>query len=150
MEEEVGRISHYFSKIGVAVIEVMAGRLKVGDTIHIKGHTSDFTQKVESLQQEHLTVPEAKKGMSVGLKVMHPVREHDAVFVVTGALSAMSREAAHERLRGLGAEIGSSVSKKTTCVVVGENPGSKADRAKALRVKTIGEAEFLELVGGRG
>lgn len=84
MEEEVGHISHYFSKIGVAVIEVTAGLLKVGDTIHVKGHTSDFTQKVESLQQEHQSVPEAKKGMSVGLKVKSPVRDHDAVFVVTG------------------------------------------------------------------
>ena len=71
------------------------------------------------------------------------------VFVVTGALSAMSREEAHERLRGLGAEIGSSVTKSTTCVVVGEKPGAKADRAKALGVKTIGEAEFLKLVAGR-
>lgn len=73
----------------------------------------------------------------------------DEVFVVTGALSAMGRETAHERLRALGAEVGSSVTKKTTCVVVGENAGSKADRARALGVKTIGEAEFLKLVGGR-
>jgi DNA ligase (NAD+) len=72
------------------------------------------------------------------------------VFLVTGVLSAMSREAAHERLRGLGAEVGSTVTKKTTCVVVGENPGSKADRARTLGVRTIGEAEFLKLLGGRG
>ncbi len=70
------------------------------------------------------------------------------VVVVTGTLGAMSREAAHEKLRALGAEIGASVTKRTTCLVVGGNPGSKADRAKALGVRTIGEAEFLELVGG--
>lgn len=72
------------------------------------------------------------------------------VFVVTGTLAAMSREAAHEKLLERGAEIGTSVTKKTTCLVVGENPGSKAERAKALGVKTIGEAEFLKLVAGRG
>ncbi|MBN2199307.1 MAG: hypothetical protein JW747_05595 [Candidatus Aminicenantes bacterium] len=81
MEEEIGRISHYFSKIGVAVIEVTAGLLRAGDTIHIKGHTTDFYQKVESLQQEHQAVSEAVKGVSVGLKVKYPVREHDVVFV---------------------------------------------------------------------
>ena len=84
MEEEIGRISHYFSKIGVAVIEVTAGRLRVGDTIHLKGHTTDFYQKVDSLQQEHQAVAEAGQGGSAGLKVKYPVREHDSVFVVTG------------------------------------------------------------------
>ncbi|MBM3298048.1 MAG: hypothetical protein FJY83_10690 [Candidatus Aminicenantes bacterium] len=84
MEEEVGRISHYFSKISVAVIEVTAGRLRVGDTIHIKGHTTDFHQQVDSLQQEHQSVAEAVLGASAGLKVKYPVREHDLVFVVRG------------------------------------------------------------------
>ena len=82
MEEEIGRITHYFPKIGVAVIEVTAGRLKVGETIRIKGHTSDFTQVVDSLQQEHLQVPEIKKGASAGLKVKDHVREGDKVYRV--------------------------------------------------------------------
>jgi translation elongation factor EF-1alpha len=82
MEEEIGHITHYFSKIGVAVIEITAGSLKVGETIHVKGHTSDFTQAVASLQQEHQAIPEAKKGASVGLKVKDPVREGDRVFKV--------------------------------------------------------------------
>jgi translation elongation factor EF-1alpha len=82
MEEQIGRITHFFSKINVAVIEVTTGSLKVGETIHIKGHTSDFTQKVESLQQEHLSIPEAKKGMSAGLKVKEHVHEGDVVFLV--------------------------------------------------------------------
>jgi translation initiation factor IF-2 len=84
MEEEIGMVTHYFSKISVAVIEITAGSLKVGDTIHIKGHTSDFTQQVESLQQEHLSIPQAGKGSSVGLKVMQPVHDHDRVFKVKG------------------------------------------------------------------
>jgi putative protease len=80
MEEEIGHITHYFSKIGVAVIEVTAGSLKVGETIHIKGHTSDFSQAVESLQQENLPVPEVKKGVSAGMKVKEHVREGDRIY----------------------------------------------------------------------
>lgn len=83
MEEEIGHITHYFSKIGVAVIEITSGSLKAGETIHIKGHTSDFNQVVESLQQEHQSVPEAKKGGSFGMKVKEPVREGDRIFKVT-------------------------------------------------------------------
>ena len=82
MEEEIGRITHYFPKIGVAVVEITAGSLKVGETIHIKGHTSDFTQAVESLQQENLPVPEVKKGVSAGMKVKEHVREGDRVYKV--------------------------------------------------------------------
>lgn len=82
-DEEIGHITHFFPKISVAVIEVTAGALKVGETIRIKGHTSDLTQVVESLQQEHLQVPEIKKGASAGLKVKEHVREGDKVFRVT-------------------------------------------------------------------
>lgn len=82
MEEEVGHITHYFSKIGVAVIEISSGSLKVGETIHIKGHNSDFTQTVESLQQEHQAVSEAKKGGSYGMKVKDPIRVGDRIFKV--------------------------------------------------------------------
>jgi len=83
MEEEIGHITHYFSKIGVAVIEITSGTLKAGETIHVKGHTSDFTQVVDSLQQEHQAVPEAKKGGSYGMKAKEPVREGDKIFKVT-------------------------------------------------------------------
>lgn len=82
MEEEIGHITHYFPKIGVAGIEITAGSLKVGETVHIKGHTSDVTQTVESLQQEHLSVPEIKKGVSAGMKVKEHVREGDKVYRV--------------------------------------------------------------------
>jgi len=83
MEEEIGRITHYFSRISVGVLEITAGELRVGETIHIKGHTTDFYQKVESMQVEHQPVSVARKGDSVGLKVIEPVREHDKVFKVT-------------------------------------------------------------------
>jgi len=83
MEEETGRITHYFSKINVGVLELSKGELHVGDTIHIKGHTSDFYQKVESMQVENNSVDSAKPREPVGIKVESPVRENDIVFKVT-------------------------------------------------------------------
>jgi putative protease len=83
MEEEIGKITHYFSKINVGIIELSKGTLQVGDTIHIKGHTSDFYQKIESMQVEHDRVDKVKKGEQVGIKVENSVRENDVVFKVT-------------------------------------------------------------------
>jgi hypothetical protein len=80
-EREVGRISHYYSKIGVAVIE-LSDTLKAGEVIHIRGATSDFTQPVDSMQVEHASVQEAKAGESIGMKVKEHVREHDKVYAV--------------------------------------------------------------------
>jgi len=70
-------------------------------------------------------------------------------FVITGTLSAFTREEAQEKLESLGARIGASVTKKTTCLVAGELPGSKLDKAKKLGIAIIGEREFLKLVGGK-
>ena len=81
-EKEIGRITHYYSNIGVAVLELTKGSLKVGDTIHIKGHTTDLTEPVNSMQVEHESIEEAKKGQAVGLKVTDHVREHDTVYKV--------------------------------------------------------------------
>lgn len=82
-EEEVGKISDYFRKIEVAAINITQGTLSVGDTIHIKGHTTDFTQTVESMQIEHEQIQTAKPGDSIGIKVNEPVRDHDTVYKVT-------------------------------------------------------------------
>jgi hypothetical protein len=79
---EVGRITHFFSKIDVAVIELKAA-LSVGDTIAIKGPTTDFEQRVDSMQIEHKDVQRAEPGQSIGLKVLQRVRETDAVFKKT-------------------------------------------------------------------
>lgn len=84
MEEEIGKITHFFSKINVGVLEITKGNIRVGDTIHIKGHTTDYYQKVQSMQVEHASVESAEEGMEVGLKVESPVREGDAVFKVAG------------------------------------------------------------------
>ena len=78
-EQQIGRISHYFGKIQVAAIELTEGSLAVGDTIHIKGHTTDLTEQVKSIQIEHDQVQSAKKSDSIGVKVSDHVREHDVV-----------------------------------------------------------------------
>ena len=76
---EVGRVTHFFAKISVAVIELIAP-LAVGDTIMIKGPTIDFEQIVESMQIEHNDVQRAEAGQSIGLKVAQRVRENDIVY----------------------------------------------------------------------
>lgn len=83
-EEKVGIVIKYFAKIGVAAISLTEGSLKKGDLIHITGHTTDLNCKVESLQVEHESVEEARKGSDVGIKVPDRVREHDDVYRVTG------------------------------------------------------------------
>ena len=82
-EEHVGVVTHYFSQISVAIVRLDSGSLRVGDTIHITGHTSDFRQRVESLQLEHQPVSEVSVGQEFGLKVTAHAREHDVVYKVT-------------------------------------------------------------------
>ncbi len=77
----IGKVTHYFTDIGVAVIE-LEDTLKVGDEISVEGATTNFTQKIDSMQIEHKNVEEAKKGDSIGLKVTDRVREGDQVFKV--------------------------------------------------------------------
>lgn len=80
-EKQVGLVAHYYTKLGVAIVE-LSDTLNVGDTIHIKGATTDFNQKIESMQIEHNSVEKAERGQSIGLKVQDHVREHDAVYKV--------------------------------------------------------------------
>jgi hypothetical protein len=76
---KIGRITHFFTKICVAVIE-LTEPLSVGDTIILKGPTTDFEQPVESMQIEHKNVQRAEAGQSIGLKVVQRVRENDVVY----------------------------------------------------------------------
>ncbi|MBS7626573.1 translation elongation factor-like protein [Candidatus Bathyarchaeota archaeon] len=76
---EVGQVTHYYSKIGVAVIQLKAP-LNVGDIILIKGATTNLEQRVESMEIEHRNVDRAEAGQSVGLKVKDKVREKDIVY----------------------------------------------------------------------
>jgi len=80
-EVQIGKITHYFGKISVGVIE-LTEELNVGETIKIVGHDREFTQKVESMQIEHKNVEKAGKGQSIGLKVDQPVKEGDIVYKI--------------------------------------------------------------------
>ena len=80
-EREVGKVTHYYTNIGVAIVEV-TDTIKVGDRIHIQGATSDFEQEVTSMQIEHEQIQEAQPGQVIGLKVEQKAREGDKVFVV--------------------------------------------------------------------
>lgn len=80
--ERIGVVTHYFSHISVAVIKLETATLRVGDTIHIRGHTSDFSQRVESLQVDRAAVPEVGPRDDFGLKVREHVRENDVVYKV--------------------------------------------------------------------
>ena len=82
-EQEIGAVTHYFGKIGVAALKITDGELRVGDTIHVKGHTSDFTQTVDSMQVENESIEVARVGDEIGMKIAEYVRENDAVYKVT-------------------------------------------------------------------
>jgi putative protease len=85
MEEQlVGTVTHYFGKPHVAIVEIKEGELRVGDTIRVVGHTSEHTQKIESMQLEHAPVDSARVGDSVGIQVDERTREHDRVYLVQG------------------------------------------------------------------
>jgi translation elongation factor EF-G len=81
-EEAIGTVTHYYSHLGVAVIQVNKGTLRSGDTIHVKGHTTDFTQKIQSMEYEHQHVDQAGAGQSIGIKIVDHAREHDIVYRV--------------------------------------------------------------------
>ena len=81
-EERIGVVTHYYSHPSVATIRLELGTLRVGDEIHIRGHTTDFSQKVESLEVNHTPVTEVVPNDDFGLKVVEHVREHDVVFKV--------------------------------------------------------------------
>jgi putative protease len=81
-EVEVGRVSDFFAKPVVAGID-LTGTLKMGDKIHIKGHTTDVELTVESMQIHNATVTEANAGDAIGIKVPDRVRPGDHVYKVT-------------------------------------------------------------------
>lgn len=82
-EVRVGTVTHFYSHLMVAVVKVETGMLREGDNIHIKGHTTDFRQRAGSLELDHVHVPAARAGESVGLKVADHAREHDVVYIVS-------------------------------------------------------------------
>ena len=83
-EKRIGTVVDYFAKIGVVAFRVEEDGLKVGDTIHIKGHTTDFTEQVSSMQIDRDAVEEVKVGDNVGIKTKERARKKDAVYKVIG------------------------------------------------------------------
>ncbi|MFH1651208.1 MAG: translation elongation factor-like protein [Chloroflexota bacterium] len=81
-ETEVGKVSDFFARPVVAGID-MTGKMKVGDKIHILGHTTDLELVVESMQIDNASVAQVKSGDKVGVKVTDRVRPGDTVYVVT-------------------------------------------------------------------
>jgi len=80
-EQRIGVVTHYYSHLSVATMRLEPGTtLHVGDVVHVHGHTTDFTQKVESLEVDRAPVSEVGPNDDFGLKVIEHAREHDAVF----------------------------------------------------------------------
>ena len=81
MDKPIGKVVHYFDKLGVAIIDLGSGELKVGDQIRFKRGEEEFAQKVTSLQVEHEEVDSVKKGDSFGLKVEKPTKPGTEVYL---------------------------------------------------------------------
>ncbi len=81
MEKKIGKITHFYDRISVAVLS-LTDDLELGDEIRISGHTTDFTQKITSLEIEHEKVLTAEPGDEVALKVIEPVRKRDKIYKI--------------------------------------------------------------------
>ncbi len=82
-EEEIGVVVKFFSKPGVAAVEITNGSINVGDTLHFKGHTTDFNDVIKSMEIDNNSVSEANSGDMIGIKVKERVREKDTVYKVS-------------------------------------------------------------------
>ncbi|MDP2929501.1 MAG: hypothetical protein Q8O01_05510 [Candidatus Omnitrophota bacterium] len=80
--EKVGKVTHYFGHVNAAAVKLLKGGLKVGDSIYIKGHTTDFKERVTSIQLDHAAIPFGEKGQEIGLSVKSRVRQGDSVYKI--------------------------------------------------------------------
>ncbi|MDP3789407.1 MAG: translation elongation factor-like protein [Candidatus Omnitrophota bacterium] len=78
--EKVGEVTHYFPRVFAAAVLLLKNGLKAGDKIFLKGHTTDFKEKVQSMQLDHVSIREGKKGQEIGLLVKSRVRIGDSVY----------------------------------------------------------------------
>jgi putative protease len=78
--EKIGEVTHYFPHVNAAAVKLLKDGLKVGDKIYLKGHTTDFKENVESIQLDHVSIQEGKKGQEIGLLVKSRVRIGDSVY----------------------------------------------------------------------
>jgi len=81
-EEEIGFVEHFWGHLSVAGIKITNGSLKLGDTIHVKGHTTDFTEMIQNMQLDNKDITEAKAGDDIGVKMVGKCREHDKVYKI--------------------------------------------------------------------
>ena len=82
-EQEVGVVTHYFDHPHVAVVQLSAGEVAIGDTLRFHGHTTDFTETLESMEVDHKPVELGRAGEEVAMKVVGRTRKHDKVYKVT-------------------------------------------------------------------
>lgn len=83
MEKEIGFVEHFFGHLSVAAIKITDGELKIGDTVHVKGRTTDFNEEIKSMQINKRDIQVAKKGDDIGVKMEGKCREHDKVYLVS-------------------------------------------------------------------
>jgi putative protease len=76
----IGVVTHYYENAGACVVSLDAGALSVGDTIHVRGHTTDYYQRIDRLERDHASIDSARIGEEVGVQVSQRVRAHDAVY----------------------------------------------------------------------
>lgn len=84
MEERIGSVIKFFDKTSIAAVKLDFGDLAVGDTIHIKGNTTDFTQQIELMEFDHQPVQKALRGHFAGVKLSQPAKPFDLIYKVTG------------------------------------------------------------------
>jgi len=82
VEEKIGIVEHFFTNISVAAIKITEGELKIGDTIHIVGATTDITHVIDRMEINWNPIQIAKKGDAIGIKMPSKVRDHDIVYKV--------------------------------------------------------------------
>jgi hypothetical protein len=101
-EQRIGVVTHYYSHLSVVAMQLEPGTtLRLGDMIHIRGHTTDFIQKVESLEVNHAPVTEVRRNDDSGLKVIEHAREHDIVYKVRSSRRWPDQAAEGRRRRSL-------------------------------------------------
>jgi translation initiation factor IF-2 len=88
-KETIDVVKEYFRKPGVAAVEILRGRVKIGDSVRFRGHTTDFNQKVVSMQENHQEITEAGEGDFVGIQVSDRVRENDRMFLDGGTVETV-------------------------------------------------------------
>jgi len=84
MDERIGSVIKFFDKTSIAAIKLDFGDLSVGDSIHIKGNATDFTQKIEVMEFDHKPVEKAVRGQFAGIKLSKPAKPFDLVYKITG------------------------------------------------------------------